>query len=106
VLFVFYLRQDRDGRTIEVIQKKCFDTIIIQKASTDVMTKGRKSELCFRKELASSDFLQRENFHIQLYQMNIIDNITPNEKRMRLFNVNEPTELPIEEFEKKLVAAG
>ena len=32
--------------------------------------------------------------------MNIIDNITPNEKRMCLFNVNEPTELPIEEFER------
>ena len=30
--------------------------------------------------------------------MNIIDNITPNEKRMRLFNVNEPTELPIEKI--------
>ena len=41
-----------------------------------------------------------------IIQMNVIDNITPNEKRMHLFNVNEPTELPIEEFEKKLVAAG
>jgi len=32
--------------------------------------------------------------------MNTIDNITPNEKRMRLFNVNEPIKLSIEEFEK------
>ena len=32
--------------------------------------------------------------------MNTIDNITPNEKRMCLFNVNEPIELSIEEFEK------
>ena len=32
--------------------------------------------------------------------MNTIDNITPTEKRMRLFNVNEPIELSIEEFEK------
>ena len=32
--------------------------------------------------------------------MNPIDNITPDEKRMRLFNVNEPIELSIEEFEK------
>ena len=32
--------------------------------------------------------------------MNTIDNITPDEKRMRLFNVNEPIELSIEEFEK------
>ena len=30
--------------------------------------------------------------------MNTIDNITPDEKRMRLFNVNEPIELSIEEF--------
>ena len=28
------------------------------------------------------------------------DNITPTEKRVRPFNVNEPIELPIEEFEK------
>jgi len=32
--------------------------------------------------------------------MDTNDNITPTEKRMRLFNVNEPIELPIEEFEK------
>ena len=38
--------------------------------------------------------------------MNTIDNITPNEKRMYLFNVNEPIKLSIEEFEKKLVAIG
>ena len=38
--------------------------------------------------------------------MNTIDNITPVAKRMRLFNVNEPIELSIEEFEKKLVAVG
>jgi hypothetical protein len=32
--------------------------------------------------------------------MDTNDNITPTEKRMCLFNVNEPIELPIEEFEK------
>ena len=30
--------------------------------------------------------------------MNTIDNITPDEKRMRLFNVNEPIELSIEKI--------